>query len=86
MYDNHTPSVENRIVSVSPALWCAQLCVEKPVKPVEFGMKFDISVSGGWTRLEYHSFDAYNEATKLQEMIENFRKREGTLPQPGTGR
>ena len=43
-------------------------------------MKLDISVSEGWTRLEYHSFDAYNEATKLQEMIELFHKREGHYP------
>ena len=52
----------------------------KAGKPVEFGMKLDISVSDGWTRLEYHSFVAYNEATKLQEMIENFHKREGHYP------
>ncbi len=25
-------------------------------------MKLDISVTDGWTRLEYRSFDAYNEA------------------------
>ena len=37
------------------------------------------------TRLEYQSFDAYNEATKLQEMIEGFRVREGHYPS-GFGR
>ena len=30
--------------------------------------------------MEYHSFDAYNEATKLQDMIEAFRLREGHYP------
>ena len=56
-------------------------------------MKLDISVTDGWTRLEYRSFDAYNEATKLQEMIENLHKREGHYPSrywqiryTGTGR
>ena len=29
------------------------------------------------TALEYHSFAPYHEATKLQEMIENFHRREG---------
>lgn len=43
-------------------------------------MKLDISISNGWTKLEYHSFDAYNEATKLQEMIENFHRHEGHYP------
>ena len=79
MYDNHTHSVENRIVSVSQP-FVRPIVRGKAGKPVEFGMKLDISVSDGWTRLEYHSFDAYNEATKLQEMIENFRKREGHYP------
>lgn len=40
----------------------------------------NISVAYGGARLEYHSFDAYNEATKLREMIENFHKREGHYP------
>ena len=79
MYDNHTHSVEDRIVSVSQP-FVRPIVRGKAGKPVEFGMKLDISVSDGWTRLEYHSFDAYNEATKLQEMIEHFRKREGHYP------
>lgn len=33
--------------------------------PVEFEIKLDISMADGWTRLEFHSFDAYNEASKL---------------------
>ena len=79
MYDNHTHSVENRIVSVSQP-FVRPIVRGKAGKPVEFGMKLDISVTDGWTRLEYRSFDAYNEATKLQEMIENFHKREGQYP------
>ena len=79
MYDNHTHSVPDRIVSVSQP-FVRPIVRGKAGKPVEFGMKLDISVSDGWTRLEYHSFDAYNEATKLQEMIENFHKREGHYP------
>lgn len=34
----------------------------------------------GWTRLEFCSFDAYNEAGNLLEMAERFRKREGHYP------
>ena len=79
MYDNHTHSVENRIVSVSQP-FVRPIVRGKAGKPVEFGMKLDISISNGWTRLEYRSFDAYNEATKLREMIENFHKREGHYP------
>ena len=44
---------------------------------VEFGAKLDISVCAGWTRLEYFSFDAYNEAQNLTEKIERYRTRTG---------
>ena len=47
---------------------------------MEFGAKLDISVVDGWTRLECCSFDAYNEAGNLQEMVERFREREGHYP------
>ena len=79
MYDNHTHTVPDRIVSVSQP-FVRPIVRGKAGKPVEFGMKLDISVVDGWSRLEYHSFDAYNEATKLQDMIEAFRIREGHYP------
>ena len=68
MYDNHTHSVPDRIVSISQP-FIRPIVRGKAGKPVEFGAKLDISVSDGWTRLEYWSFDAYNEATKLIETI-----------------
>ena len=80
MYDNHTHSVPDRIVSVSQP-FIRPIVRGKAGKPVEFGPKLDISVSNGWTRLEYWSFDAYNEATKLIETIERFRAREGHYPE-----
>ena len=50
--DNHTHSVENRIVSVSQP-FVRPIVRGKVGKPVKFGMKFGISFSDGWTRLEY---------------------------------
>ena len=47
----------------------------------EFGAKLDISVTGGFTRLEHSSFDAYNESENLMEIIERFRAREGHYPE-----
>ena len=79
MYDNHTHSVPDRIVSVSQP-FIRPIVRGKAGKPVEFGAKLDISVSDGWTRLEYWSFDAYNEATKLIETIERYKTREGHYP------
>ena len=80
MYDNHTHSVSDRIVSVSLP-FIRPIVRGKAGKPVEFGAKLDISVSDGWTRLEYWSFDAYNEVTKLIEAIERYRTREGHYPE-----
>ena len=80
MYDNHTHSVADRIVSVSQP-FIRPIVRGKAGKPVEFGAKLDISVSDGWARLEYWSFDAYNESTKLIETIERFRTREGHYPE-----
>lgn len=80
MYDNHTHSVSDRIVSVSQP-FIRPVVRGKAGKPVEFGAKLDISVSDGWTRLECWSFDAYNEATKLIETIERYRTREGHYPE-----
>lgn len=80
MYDNHKHSVPNRIVSVSQP-FIRPIVRGKAGKPVEFGAKLDISVANGWTRLEYWSFEAYNESTKLVETIERYREREGHYPE-----
>ena len=61
MYDNKVHSVPDRIVSVSRP-FIRPIVRGKAGKSVEFGAKLDISVVDGWTRLEYCSFDACNEA------------------------
>ena len=79
MYDNHTHSVKDRIVSLSQP-WIRSIVRGKAKAKVEFGVKLDISVCDGWTRLERHSFNAYNEATGLKNMIEQYMERTGHYP------
>lgn len=79
MYDNRTHSVPDRIVSVSQP-FIRPIVRGKAGKPVEFGAKLDVGVADGWTRLEYYSFDAYNEAGNLKRMVERFHEREGHYP------
>ena len=79
MYDNHTHSVKDRIVSLSQP-WIRPIVRGKAKAKVEFGVKLDISVCDGWTRLERHSFNAYNEATGLKNMIERYMERTGHYP------
>ena len=76
MYDNRTHSVKDRIVSLSQP-WIRPIVRGKAKAKVEFGVKLDISVCDGWTRLERHSFDAYNESTGLKDMIEQYKERTG---------
>lgn len=80
MYDNRTHSVQNRIISISQP-WLRPIVRGKAKANVEFGAKLDISVVDGWSRLEYHSFEAYNEATNLTQMIERYKGRTGSYPE-----
>ena len=58
-----------------PAVFAAY-CAQKNRKAGRIGRaKLDISVVNGWNRLEYFSFDAYNEAGNLQAMAKRFRER-----------
>lgn len=56
MFDHHTHSVENRIVSLSQP-YLRPIVRGKIKAPLEFGAKLDISVCGGFTRLEKQSFE-----------------------------
>ena len=80
MFDHHTHSVENRIVSLSQP-YLRPIVRGKIKAPVEFGAKLDISVCDGFTRLEKQSFEAYNESTTLKAVIERYRERTGTYPE-----
>ena len=80
MYKNRTHKVEDRIVSLSQP-WVRPIVRGKTKASCEFGAKLDISVVNGFTRLEYTSFDAYNEAGNLIDIIERYRAREGHYPE-----
>lgn len=79
MYDTKSHKVPNRIVSLSQP-WIRPIVRGKAGKSVEFGAKLDISVVNGWSRLEVFSFDAYNEASGLKDMIARYFQRTGRYP------
>jgi len=80
MYINRTHTVKDRIVSLGQP-WVRPIVRGKAKASCEFGAKLDISVVNGFTRLEYTSFDAYNEAGNLVDIIERYRAREGHYPE-----
>lgn len=80
MHQNHVHSVPNRIVSISQP-HVRPIVRGKAKSPVEFGAKLDISVTEGFARIEHISYEAYNEAENLQDIIERYREREGHYPE-----
>lgn len=80
MVQNRVNRIDNRIVSLSQ-YWVRPIVRGKAKAKTEFGAKLDISVTGGFTRLEHSSFDAYNEGENLIEIVERFRNREGHYPE-----
>ena len=81
MYDNHTHTVKDRIVSISQP-YIRPIVRSKTKDPVEFGAKLDMSLDeDGMARLEKISFDAYNESETLKRAVERYCERTGRYPQ-----
>lgn len=81
MYRNKVHSVDNRIVSITQP-WIRPIVRGKAKCPVEFGAKFDLSIDDrGLGRIEKISYEAYNESTILQEVVERFKERTGNYPE-----
>ena len=80
MYQNRSHQIADRIVSIAQP-WLRPIVRGKTKAPVEFGAKLDISIADGFVRLERQSFDAYNEAEYLQEVIEHYLQRTGAYPE-----
>lgn len=52
----------------------------KSKTPTEFGAKIDAAVYEGYTFIDNHSWDAYNERSNLSLQIRPFKERFGYLP------
>jgi hypothetical protein len=81
MYDNNTHKVDGRIVSISQP-YVRPIMRGKASKPTEFGAKLHLSVDErGFARIEYLSFDAYNEGVILQEALDAYKDRNAFYPE-----
>ncbi|WP_253214265.1 hypothetical protein [Tetragenococcus halophilus] len=80
MYDNHTHSVQDRIVSFHQP-WLRPVARGETKASVEFGAKFDMSLDQGIASLKYSSFAAYNESDILISMISRYHDRHGSHPE-----
>ena len=80
MFDKGTRRVEDRIVSLHQP-WVRPIIRGKTGAPVEFGAKIELSMSGGYARVEEIRWDAFNEGTTLKASVERYRERTGKYPE-----
>lgn len=80
MLENNTHKVPERIVSISQP-YVRPVVRGKVSKPTEFGAKLHLSVDEyGFARIEYLSFDAYNEGPMLIKALEAYKYHHGCYP------
>ena len=80
MFDNNTHKVADRIVSISQP-YVRPVVRGKVSKPTEFGAKLHLSIDEwGFARIEYLSFDAYNEGPRLIQALEAYKYHHGCYP------
>ena len=79
MYDNHTHTCEDRIVSLEqPHVRPIQR--GKRPNPTEFGQKLHLSVVDGYTFLEQTSWSNFNEGNDLEAAVEYYKRKFGCYP------
>ena len=81
MFENNTHKVPDRIVSISQP-YVRPVVRGKASKPTEFGAKLHLSIDElGFARIEYLSFDAYNEGPMLIQALEAYKYHHGFYPE-----
>lgn len=79
MFDEKKHQCKDRIVSIfQPHVH--PIVRGKSKAPTEFGAKIGAAVYEGYTFIDHHSWDAYNESTDLSLQIQLFKERFGYLP------
>lgn len=74
-----THSCENRIVSIHQP-HVRPIVRGKAKAKVEFGAKIGVSIVNGYSFIDHHSWDAYNEASDLHTHIDKYKERFGCEP------
>ncbi|MEX6690036.1 transposase [Danxiaibacter flavus] len=79
MYDNKVHSVEDRIVSIHQP-HVRPIVRGKMNADVEFGSKIQVSLVNGIAFLDELSWDAFNEGTRLEHSVKQYKTRFGFHP------
>jgi len=85
MYRNNSRRCDHRIVSISQP-YVRPIVRGKLNKPVEFGAKLSVSLTGeGLARVDHLRWDAFHEGQDLETQVEAYRVRYGTYPESVVG-
>ena len=85
MYQNNSRRCDNRIVSISQP-YVRPIIRGKVNKPVEFGAKLSVSLSGdGLARVDHLRWNAFHEGGDLKSQVQAYRRRYGMYPQAVLG-
>lgn len=79
MFKDGTHRCADRIISIFQS-HIRPIVRGKSKSPTEFGAKIGASIVKGYTFVDHHSWDAYNESSDLALQIELYRQRFGFLP------
>ena len=81
MYQNNSRRCDNRIVSISQP-YVRPIIRGKLDKPVEFGAKLSVSLTGeGLARVDHLRWHAFHEGNDLKSQVEAYRRRYGVYPE-----
>jgi IS5 family transposase len=81
MHRTKTKRCDNRIVSIHQP-HVRPIVRGKVNKPVEFGAKLNVSLSGnGLASIDHIGWDAYHEGTDLKSQVENYKTTHGHYPE-----
>ena len=81
MYRSHSRRCDDRIVSISKP-YVRPIIRGKLDKPVEFGAKLSVSLSGeGLACVDHLRWDAFHEGHDLESQVEAYRARHGVYPE-----
>jgi len=80
MFQTNTRRCGHRIVSISQP-YVRPIVRGKQHKPVEFGAKLSVSLTGdGMARVDHLRWDAFHEGLDLKSQVEDYHKRTGYYP------
>ena len=79
MFEEKKYQCKDRIISIFQ-LHVRPIVRGESKNPTEFGAKIGAAVYEGYTFIDHHSWDAYNESSDLSLQIQLFKKRFGYLP------